>query len=117
MVNFEGRNGLPEMRGILTVAWSKGDWDAYYQMEYVDSMYESSSFDVPTLTSSASGDLKSHSIHNIQVSYTAPTNTTLTLGIRNFQDKDPVIDSNYEWNSYLYDIYGRTTTFKIEHRF
>jgi len=117
MVNFEGRNGLPEMRGIFTLAWSMGDFNAYYQMEYIDSMYESSSFDVATLSSSASGNLDSHMLHNIQVSWTAPTDTTITLGVKNLEDEDPVIDSSYEWNTYLYDIYGRTVTFKLEQRF
>ena len=80
-------------------------------------MYESASFDVSTLTSAASGNLDSHAIQNIQVSYTSATDTTVTLGIRNLNDKDPVIDSSYEWNSYLYDIYGRTFTVKLEQRF
>ena len=117
MADFAGRNGLPEMRGIFTVAWSKGDFDVYWQMEYIDSMHESSNFDVATLSSSASGDLDSHTLQNIQVSWTAPSDTTITLGVKNLEDEDPVIDSSYEWNMYLYDIYGRTTTFMVEHRF
>ena len=116
-VDKAGRNGLPDMRANLTLAWDRGDWSAYYQYEYIASMYESSSFDVATLTSSASGNLDSHGIQNIQVSYNAPTDTTVTFGIRNINDKDPIIDSSYEWNSYLYDIYGRTYTVKIDQRF
>jgi iron complex outermembrane receptor protein len=117
LVELQGRNGAPEIRGNLTLAWGKGDWNAYYQYEYIDSMYESSAFDVATLSSSPSGSLDSHAIQNIQVSYTASTGTTLTLGIRNIEDEDPVIDSSYEWNSYLYDIYGRTYTVKLEQQF
>jgi iron complex outermembrane receptor protein len=117
LVELQGRNGAPEIRGNLTIAWGKGDWNAYYQYEYIDSMYESSAFDVATLSSSPSGSLDSHAIQNIQVSYTASTGTTLTLGIRNIEDEDPVIDSSYEWNSYLYDIYGRTYTVKLEQQF
>ncbi len=117
MVDQVGRNGLPEIRANVTLAWGKGDWNAYYQYEYIDSMYESSSFDVATLTSSASGSLKSHGLQNIQVSYTSASETTITVGVRNLNDKDPVIDSGYEWNSYLYDIYGRTYTVKLEQRF
>jgi iron complex outermembrane receptor protein len=117
MVDLVGRNGLPEIRANVTLAWGKGDWNAYYQYEYIDSMYENSSFDVATLTSSASGSLKSHGLQNIQVSYTSASETTVTVGIRNLNDKDPVIDSGYEWNSYLYDIYGRTYTVKLEQRF
>ena len=116
-VDKAGRNGLPDMRANLTLAWDRGDWSAYYQYENIASMYESSSFDVATLTSSASGNLDSHGIQNIQVSYNAPTDTTVTFGIRNINDKDPIIDSSYEWNSYLYDIYGRTYTVKIDQRF
>jgi len=117
MVDLVGRNGLPEIRANVTLAWGKGDWNAYYQYEYIDSMYENSSFDVATLTSTASGSLKSHGLQNIQVSYTSASETTVTVGIRNLNDKDPVIDSGYEWNSYLYDIYGRTYTVKLEQRF
>ena len=80
-------------------------------------MYESSSFDVATLSSAPSGSLDSHGLQNIQVSYTSDSETTVTMGIRNINDKDPVIDSSYEWNSYLYDIYGRTYTVKLEQRF
>ena len=117
MVDLAGRNGLPEIRANFTLAWDKDNWSAYYQYEYIDSMYESSSFDVATLTSSASGSLDSYGLSNIQVSYTSATETTVTLGIRNMSNKDPVLDSSYEWNSYLYDIYGRTYTAKIEQRF
>ena len=117
LVELQGRNGAPEIRGNLTLAWGKGDWNAYYQYEYIDSMYENSSFDVATLSSSPSGSLDSHAIQNIQVSYTASTGTTVTLGIRNLEDEDPIIDSSYEWNSYLYDIYGRTYTVKLEQQF
>jgi iron complex outermembrane receptor protein len=117
LVELQGRNGLPEMRANLTVAWGKGDWNAYYQIEFIDSMYESSGFDVATLSSTPSGSLDSHMTQNIQISYTAATDTTVTFGIRNIEDEDPVIDSSYEWNSYLYDIYGRTFTMKIEQQF
>ena len=117
MVDLVGRNGLPEFRANFTLAWGKGDWNAYYQYEYIDSMYESSSFDVATLSSAPSGSLDSHGLQNIQVSYTSASETTVTMGIRNINDKDPVIDSSYEWNSYLYDIYGRTYTVKLEQRF
>ena len=72
---------------------------------------------VATLSSSASGSLKSHGLQNIQVSYTSASETTITVGVRNLNDKDPVIASGYEWNSYLYDIYGRTYTVKLEQRF
>ena len=117
LVELQGRNGAPEMRGVFTLAWGKGDWNAYYQYEYVDSMYESSAFDVATLSSAPSGSLDSHATQNIQISYTAATDTTVTFGIRNLEDEDPVIDSSYEWNSYLYDIYGRTFTLKLEQKF
>ena len=117
MVDLVGRNGLPEIRANVTLAWGKGDWNAYYQYEYIDSMYENSSFDVATLTSTASGSLKSHGLQNVQVSYTSASETTITVGVRNLNDKDPVIDSGYEWNQYLYDIYGRTYTVKLEQRF
>ena len=83
MVDLVGRNGLPEMRANVTLAWGKGDWNAYYQYEYIDSMYENSSFDVATLTSSASGGLESHGLQNIQVSYTSASETTVTVGVRN----------------------------------
>ena len=117
LVELQGRNGLPEMRANFTLAWGKGDWNAYYQIEFIDSMYESSGFDVATLSSTPSGSLPSHMTQNIQISYTAQTDTTVTFGIRNIEDEDPVIDSDYGWNGYLYDIYGRTFTLKLEQKF
>ena len=66
-VDKAGRNGLPDMRANLTLAWDRGDWSAYYQYEYIASMYESSSFDVATLTSSASGSFRFSWNQNIQV--------------------------------------------------
>ena len=56
-------------------------------------MYENSSFDVPTFQ-------VQHQEILVVMSYTqrsihdGPTNTTVTLGIRNLEDKDPIIDSN-----------------------
>jgi len=80
-------------------------------------MQEFSSFDVPTLSSSASGSLSSYEIHNVQFTYDAPTNTSITLGIRNLENKDPIIDSDNEWNMSLYDLYGRTFFAKLTQRF
>ena len=117
MVDKIGRNGVPEFRGLLTVNWYRGNFSGYYQIEHIDSMYENASFDVPTLSSSASGSLDSHTIHNVQFTIDLPTNTDITLGIRNLEDKDPVIDSNSEWNGYLYDLYGRTFFARITQRF
>jgi iron complex outermembrane receptor protein len=117
MVNKIGRNGVPQYRANLTVNWYKGDWSAYYQIEYIDSMTENSSFDVATLSSSASGSLDSYEIHNFQLTWDAPTNTEITLGIRNLENKDPIIDSDNEWNSALYDLYGRTFFAKLTQRF
>ena len=117
MVNKIGRNGVPQFRANLTLNWYKGDWSAYYQIEYIDGMQEFSSFDVPTLSSSASGSLSSYEIHNVQFTYDAPTNTSITLGIRNLENKDPIIDSDNEWNMSLYDLYGRTFFAKLTQRF
>ena len=117
MVDKVGRNGLPEFRGLLTLNWYRGNISGYYQIEHIDSMYENSSFDVPTLSSSASGSLDSHTTHNVQLTIDLPTNTDITFGIRNLEDKDPIIDSNAEWNSYLYDLYGRTFFARITQRF
>jgi iron complex outermembrane receptor protein len=115
---YIGTSGNPEWRASLNTRWELGDWSfawtinmiAYtpgYYVEYYDGSYSCSDLKEWGYTKDCSG---AYVTHDVQLSYNAPWNGTITLGARNLTDKDPVYDAGYaptNFNSYLYNGYGR----------
>ncbi|MBW8190913.1 TonB-dependent receptor [Neiella marina] len=99
-----GRNGLPEMRFTWKVDWEMNNHSAYISAQYIDSQAETEDPE----TYEQIGHLGSQTTWDASYSYATPWNATATMGVRNLTDRDPILDSNLQYDSDLYSIYGRT---------
>ncbi|NQZ24803.1 MAG: TonB-dependent receptor [Colwellia sp.] len=113
-----GLQDFPDLKSDLTIGYSYEDFTATWTTFYVaaqDSGNEE--WEVDYLA-----DIPTYVKHNLQVAYTAPTRTRLTLGVNNLTDEEA--PSQYlgfrdyrdvSWS--LYDLTGRTVYFRIEQSF
>ncbi len=93
----------------IIAQWHRGDWQINYQLQYL------SGIEAPIQFSSTPGNQKigSQVYNDISVAYQTPINdATITFGINNFLDKDPVfIDAASNLNhtqASTYRVFGRT---------
>ncbi len=100
--NTIGEAGLPDWRGQLGFRYRIEDFAFAWTVNHIAGQSTS-------LGSGAEGSLASWTTHDVQANWYAPWNGRLTLGIDNFTDKDPVLDSGEprSFNFDLYDGYGR----------
>lgn len=137
-VNYAGRPGYPRLRANLNNAWSMGDFTASWNMSYIhhtqsmtyrdwlgdarDGMPAGVSFDDYN-EGLVGKTMASYITHDLQLSYQAPWNATITLGVKNLADRKPTRDYLYQhYNSdsvdtYLYDPWGRVPYFRYTQRF
>ncbi|MEG3192408.1 TonB-dependent receptor plug domain-containing protein [Lysobacter sp. D1-1-M9] len=129
-----GRPGAPRYRGVLQNAWSMADWEFAWNLNYIhgtqstkyrEFVVASRTGDQETIDDLAaeglSDTLPSWVTHDLQLSYNAPWNAKVTLGVTNVADKDPVIDprdpTGRGFDFSLYDGYGRVPYFRYTQRF
>lgn len=109
--------GAPKMRGSLNSALSFAEnWDFNWNTSYIHSTQGRPA----TSTRPADPRLPSWVIHDVQLNYKAPWNATLTFGVRNLANKDPVFNPALGGTSYdstLYDPWGRIPYFRYTQRF
>ena len=139
--NIAGRAGpnggsTPRARAGLNNNWSIGDWDFNWNISYTHSMQSRSYRQWLALTTLSSRSAQQESdlaffanqprkvpswvINDIQVNYNAPWNATITLGVNNVADKDPVFDPAFggaAYDTFLYDPWGRQPYFRYTQRF
>ncbi|EDP99438.1 TonB-dependent receptor plug domain-containing protein [Shewanella benthica] len=111
--NQIGRNGMPEYRFTWVVDWSYGDHSASLLTQYIDGQSEKTD---PN-TYEQIGSLSSQTTFDASYSYMAAWNGKFTLGLRNITNQDPVLDSNLDYDSSLYNLYGRTYTASYTQKF
>ena len=115
-----GRNtvkdpGEPRQRGVFTNTYVFDNFDIAYNLNFIGSQYADVTNGV------RSGHFGSWVTHDIQVSYTLPTNTKLSVGANNVFEKYPQLgtDPNFsrDYNFDLYDAYGRVLYFRVSQSF
>ena len=138
-LSFAGQAGYPRLRAALSNTWSMGDWSASWNISYIHRTQsviyrQVVAADRAGNTANAAAwrgimdeygsHVPSWTTHDVQVSYDAPWNATVTLGVRNLMDKDPAHDPYYltyaqtgDFDSYLYDPWGRVPYFRYVQRF
>ena len=104
--------GYPKYRGSLNNALAVGQhWDFNWNTSYIHS------------TKARPQDnyrLSSWVIHDVQANYKAPWDATITLGVRNLMNKDPVFNpatGGTSYDYYLYDPWGRQPYIRYTQRF
>lgn len=144
-VDVTGRPGYPRIRAGINNTWMYGDFNVAWNISYIHSTQSNvyrlwltdANFGKPALDEGlATGEtfeeyseglqsksIASHVIHNLQVNYNTPWNSTVTVGVRNLTNKDPKYDNYYQTygsdtvDTYLYDPWGRTMYVRYTQRF
>ncbi len=115
---YIGTEGYPEWRANLNTRWDLGDWsfawtmnmigyEPGYYVDYYEGEYSCAELKAEGYVRRCSG---AYITHDVQASYNAPWNATISLGARNLTNKAPVYDTSYSptnFNSELYNGYGR----------
>lgn len=134
--NTAGRKGLPRIRANLNNTWSYTNWDFNWNISYIHGTQSQAYrewlalLNTPNHTASQASNfaffgaapkrLPSWVIHDVQASFKAPWNATVTVGVNNVANKIPVFESIYGGTSYdstLYDPWGRVVYFRYTQRF
>ena len=102
-VNTAGLAGLPRWRAIWSNQYTFGDFGVNWNVNYIGSQRSAAS--------AALDGLPSWTTHDVQLTYFAPWDARITLGVDNLIDKDPVLDpgEGRGFNFNLYNGYGRIT--------
>ncbi|MBW8312515.1 MAG: TonB-dependent receptor [Rhizobium sp.] len=103
ITEYEDIIGYPVLRANLANTWTFGDFTAGWNVNYIGS----------------NGPVGGYATNDVQLSWKAPWNGTLTLGATNVGDRYPELTAfgGRPWNFYLYDAYGRTTYFRYTQTF
>jgi iron complex outermembrane recepter protein len=122
---YQDRNNNWKYRSNLSVRWSKGDFGASLATRFYSDQIETCGL-VPygfgNLCSDAANDenrIGSTTYHDIQVTYKAPWDAKVSVGINNAFDKDPPVAYSTFANSFdpNYEIPGRFWYMKYEQKF
>lgn len=110
-VDRPGTEGFPENRTNFSTRYSANDFTVNYNMRWIDE------HDGVT----AAGKYDDYMTHDITLVWHTPWEGDLTVGIQNFTDEDPVIDSasgyDDEVTLLLYSVKGRTPFLTYKHSF
>lgn len=144
-----GRPGYPRIRAALSNNWSYGDWDFIWNLSYIHRTqstafrnWRATLLNVPDPAdyadpadyqdavddraddldyySSFPTHLSSYLTQDLQVNYRAPWNATITIGVKNVGNRNPVYDRSTggtSYDSYLYDPWGRVPYVRYTQRF
>jgi len=81
-IDLDGTDSVPLWRGNATLAWTRGDWSSSVFVSYIGS-YPRTALGV------REPDADEQIMVNPQVSWRAPWDVRLTVGVRNVFDKEP----------------------------
>jgi iron complex outermembrane recepter protein len=120
-----GRNqvndpGEPRQRGSLNNTYVWENLDFAWNINYIGSQYGELDVDDNDNVFKA-GHFASWVTHDVQVSYTLPTNTKISIGANNVFEKapqlgtDPTFTRGYNFD--LYDAYGRVMYLRVSQSF
>ena len=87
LIEFAGTYSLPRWRGVHTISWDSGPWNASATFNHIDSYGASTSAPV-----GSTGTVGNFDTLDLQASYSGFRNFKFTLGGRNVGDREPPID-------------------------
>jgi outer membrane receptor protein involved in Fe transport len=114
--------GIPKQRGNVIVNWTRGDWSASWNIEYISALVEDCTdgaiainppsrcpltINFPFGRGAVAGNHIGATVyHDVAVTYHVdPLNSDFSLGVRNLFDKEPPIAMSAFANSYLPTFY------------
>lgn len=118
--NSAGEPFTPQMRASLSTQWSRNDWTFTWNLTHIDGTQSYNGYYVEYFDTDygQKNTLPSYTSHDVQLSYNAPWNATITAGVRNVGNKQPIWDPVYgDTDSYLYDFWGRVPYIRYTQRF
>jgi len=111
---------VPELRSTLRNSWSLGDFVANWNANYIGSQQNPGVKPSFGFVAGEVGEgVGSYTTHDLSVTYRAPWEGSITLGVNNVGDRYPTLLQvrNQPWNFELYDAYGRTLYFRYAQKF
>lgn len=120
-----GRNqvsdpGEPRQRAVFNNLYVWDNFDFAWNINFIGSQYAELDVD-DNDNVFRTGHFGSWVTHDVQVSYTLPTNTKLSIGANNVFEKYPQLGTDptftRDYNFDLYDAYGRVMYFRISQSF
>ena len=116
--DYAGLQDYPELKGNMTLSWTKDDFNAAWTTYYVGKQDSGNKeYGVDYLA-----DVPTYIKHNVQVSYYHEWNGKLTVGVNNLFDKQaPTFyegTADYrDASTALYDVTGRVVFLRVEQNF
>ncbi|MCG8371343.1 MAG: TonB-dependent receptor, partial [Proteobacteria bacterium] len=109
-VEFAGQSvGAPKYQAALNLRWMYGDWTVNTISRFIDSHG----------TDTQQWD--SYNRHDMTINYLTSWDGSITLGVRNIADEDPILENGTTWEDtpglWLYDVAGRTIFASYKHEF
>jgi iron complex outermembrane receptor protein len=110
--------GTPQDRATLLNNWTYGDFTFGWNINYIGGQQNPD-----TVSSSGAiipgAQVGGYATNDVQLSWQAPWNAIVAIGATNVGDRYPelVAYDGRPWNFYLYDAYGRTTSFRYTQQF
>lgn len=110
----------PDLRAGLRNTWSYGDITVNWNVNYIGDQQNPST--APTfgfIAGGANTRVGGYATNDVAVTYNAPWNGSVTIGVNNVGDRYPELVGydNRPWNFYLYDAYGRTVYMRYTQKF
>lgn len=113
--NAVGEAGYPKMRAAFNNTYAISDFSFNWNISLTDSQ----TYNYNTANGPASAHIPTWIIHNVQMSYNAPWNATVTVGVTNLGDKAPadahLFGTSYDY--YMYNPWGRVPYVRYTQRF
>lgn len=110
----------PDLRATLRNSWTLGALTANWNLNYIDSQENPGTTPAFGFTGGGPGSrLGSYTTHDLSVTYRAPWQGSITVGVNNAGDRYPELLEvrGRPWNFELYDAYGRTVYLRYAQTF
>lgn len=102
-----GRAGLPERKINVSLNWSLDEHSVNLNVNHTAATAEETDTDASGTIFSPVGHLSSYTITNLNYTYNTPWNLDFSVGVNNLTDKDPILDSDLNYDDSLYSRVGR----------